>query len=197
MGILNTYPMPSNKHFDILAPHYDRLSAGLVDSRLFRLVDLPPGGRLLDAGGGTGRKSSPFTSIAAQIVVADVSMGMLKEAGGKPGIQAIKAPAEALPFPSDHFDRVLMVDALHHVYDQARAAQELWRVTRLGGRIVIEEPDIRRRAVKLIAFFERIALMRSRFLSPGEIEALFTNNQAVIRTEVEGPNAWIIVDKPG
>jgi len=44
----------------------------------------------------------------------------------------------------DHsFDRVLMVDALHHVVNQAETICELYRVLKPGGRLVIEEPDLR------------------------------------------------------
>ena len=41
----------------------------------------------------------------------------------------------------ESFERVIMVDALHHVYNHARAAAELWRFVKPGGRIVIEEEN--------------------------------------------------------
>ena len=59
-----------------------------------------------------------------------------------------------------------MVDALHHVIHQGQTAREMYRVLKPGGRIVIEEPDIRKFGVKLIAVAEKLLLMRSHFLSP-------------------------------
>ena len=68
-----------------------------------------------------------------------------------------------------------------------------------GGYLVIEEPDLRTFVVKLVALAEKLALMRSHFLAPLEIAALFDFPQAKVRieTEVDGFNAWVIVQKVG
>jgi len=47
--------MPHRTHFDFLAPFYDRVIRPADVSHLSRLAGLPCAGRLLDAGGGTGR----------------------------------------------------------------------------------------------------------------------------------------------
>lgn len=62
-----------------------------------------------------------------------------------------------------------MVDAYHHLADQARALQEMWRILAPGGRLIIEEPDIASFAVRLVALGERLLLMRSRFRSAEHI----------------------------
>jgi hypothetical protein len=46
-------------------------------------------------------------------------------------------------------------------------------VLRTGGRIVVEEPDIRHRLVKLIALVERLLRMHSRFYAPADLAQLF------------------------
>jgi hypothetical protein len=52
--------------------------------------------------------------------------------------------------------------------------------------------------VKLIAIAEKLALMRSRFLSPPAIAGLFRHPNARVRVETEKHNAWVIVEKePG
>jgi demethylmenaquinone methyltransferase/2-methoxy-6-polyprenyl-1,4-benzoquinol methylase len=66
-------------------------------------------------------------------------------------------------------------------------------VLKPGGRIVIEEPDIRTFAVKLIAIGETLLLMGSHFLKPDQIAALFPAGQT--RVEAQDATAWIIVDK--
>jgi demethylmenaquinone methyltransferase/2-methoxy-6-polyprenyl-1,4-benzoquinol methylase len=88
-----------------------------------------------------------------------------------------------------------MVDAMHHVCDQSKTAQELWRVIKPGGKIVIEEPNIQTRGVKLIALAEKLALMRSHFLSGQEILELFSSFPAVTEIHKEDHLVWVVVEK--
>ncbi|PKN91775.1 MAG: methyltransferase type 11 [Chloroflexi bacterium HGW-Chloroflexi-6] len=184
-----------NHHFDFIAPFYDR---AIPFSRLEKMVEvlaLPCEGRLLDAGGGTGRVASVLQPYLTEVVVADVSPGMLNQARAK-GLDALNAQTERLPFADNFFERILMVDALHHVIHQAETLGELYRILQPGGRLVVEEPDIRTFPVKLIAIAEKLALMRSHFLSPSEIAAFFPD-QAQVKIEIQDYNAWVIVQKPG
>jgi demethylmenaquinone methyltransferase/2-methoxy-6-polyprenyl-1,4-benzoquinol methylase len=187
--------MPLLDHFDLLAPFYDSLIQFQAAERLISMAGLPVAGLLLDAGGGTGRVSQTLTGQAGQIVVADISHKMLRQAAGKKGLKPVRAHTEALPFPSHAFDRIIMVDAFHHLIDQVQTAREMWRLLKPGGRILIEEPDIRTLAVKLVAIVEKVALMRSRFLSPARIASLFYFPHVRTQIKREGFNAWIVIDK--
>ncbi len=64
------------------------------------------------------------------------------------------------------------MDAFHHFADQPIALNELWRVLRPGGMLMIEEPDISHLSVKLIALLEKALLMQSTFLKSSELEYL-------------------------
>jgi demethylmenaquinone methyltransferase/2-methoxy-6-polyprenyl-1,4-benzoquinol methylase len=121
---------------------------------------------------------------------------MLAEALAKPGVFPVCTPSETLPFANGYFSRIIMVDALHHVINQQGTVDELWRVLAPGGVLVIEEPDVRVFGVKLIALAEKIALMRSHFLSPPRIVALFSDSKAKVRVERDGPIAFVIARKP-
>ena len=179
-------------HFDVIAPIFARANYSSLD-RMRELAALPVKGRLLDVGGGTGRVSSGLRADVDQIVVADVSMGMLKQSASSPGLQAVGGYSEALPFPDASFERIIMVDALHHVLDPAESAREMLRVLKPGGRIVIQEPDIKTFGVKLIAIAEKLLLMRSHFLNADSIAALFSNAKTNI--VLEDSSAWVIVEK--
>jgi demethylmenaquinone methyltransferase/2-methoxy-6-polyprenyl-1,4-benzoquinol methylase len=188
--------MPLFDHFSFIAPFYDRAIRLGEMNDFIRRAALPINGWLLDAGGGTGRVSNVLRDQAAHLVVADVSLGMLAQARQKGGLHTIAGETERLPFFSSSFDRIIMVDALHHVANHAQTAREMWRVLKPGGRIVIEELDVRTLIIKLVALGEKIALMRSHFITPPQIVALFSNTSAQSQIETEGYNAWIIIEKP-
>jgi demethylmenaquinone methyltransferase/2-methoxy-6-polyprenyl-1,4-benzoquinol methylase len=90
-----------------------------------------------------------------------------------------------------------MVDAFHHVCDQQQTAAELLRVLAPGGRLVVEEPNIETLTVKLIALAEKLALMRSHFLSPSAIAQMFRSLGAQVSihtTPDDRLNAWLVVE---
>ena len=182
-------------HFDFLAPFYEKVIPPAAIEAMLRELDPSPNCRLLDAGGGTGRVSGYLQEHVGSVVLADISMGMLREATLKEGLRPTCALTESMPFGEDFFDCVLVVDALHHVSDQAQTARELWRIIKPGGRIVIQEPDIRKFAVKLIAFAEKLALMRSHFLGGDAIAKLFPFENANVDVHTEDFNVWVVIKK--
>ena len=173
--------MPPLDHFAIIAPLYARVPYS-KKSLMSEAAELPVKGCLLDVGGGTGRVSFAIRDLVDEVVVADVSLGMLKKAPRtststlltvvSASLKPVCGGSESLPFADNSFERVItlaprcgcsagVVDALHHVIDQAESAREMFRVLKPGGVMVIEEPDIRTFGVKLIAIVEKLLLMRS------------------------------------
>ena len=171
-------------HFNLVARVYDRVFHFLGPERLMGLLQPQPSERILDIGGGTGRVTGTFGDDYV-VVVCDPSWGLLREARQKQ-MAACCGLAEQLPFADGAFDRVVMVDAFHHLCDQHVAAKETLRVLRPGGRLVIEEPDIRRWAVKWVALGERLLLMRSRFYSVADLARVFREAGARIVAIEEG-----------
>lgn len=182
-------------HFGFLAPFYENFIKPKSPDILTSHLDLPIKGSLLDVGGGTGRVSGFFNHQAEQVVIADLSEKMLLQSFGKDRLQPVCSHAEKLPFPDEYFERVIMVDALHHVCNQQETALELWRVLKPAGRIIIEEPDIKHWGVKLVALGEKIALMRSRFLAPAQIMNLYQGLTDSLQVYREGHIAWIVIQK--
>lgn len=184
-------------HFDMLAPWYDRLIHPPSDGRLALLLEADGQGLLLDAAGGTGRIAQSLAAGNCPIIVADGSLRMVRGARGKPGLLAVGALAEQLPFADGVFSRVIMVDALHHVADQPATLAELWRMVAPAGRLIIEEPDIRQPAVKLIALAEKLALMRSHFVSAEWIADQLSPMSPDIRMLREGNTCWVVARRDG
>ena len=181
-------------HFSSIAGLYDRLAQFRLTEPLASLLSLSPGQILLDAGGGTGRVAAALRSQVRRSVVADLSLAMVHRAAEK-DLESVCAPAERLPFASGTFDRIIMLDALHHVRDQAQTVSELWRVLSVGGRLVIVEPDIAQFAVKLIALVEKILLMRSHILSGRAIMALFEDLGTRPRLIYSDHNVIVLLEK--
>jgi ubiquinone/menaquinone biosynthesis C-methylase UbiE len=180
--------------FHALARHYERIFPYSGPAALLPLLDLHPGARLLDVGGGTARVATTLPADCTRVVL-DASLAMLRE-GHDRGVLRCAGLAERLPFPAASFDRCLFVDSLHHLADQRLAAQEALRVLRPGGIVVVEEPDVRHVAIKLIALGERLLGARSRFLSPADMARLFAAAGAAhIVVHEAGALAWVVATR--
>ena len=99
-------------------------------------------------------------------------------------------------FGDGRFNRILVVDALHHFCDQQEAIEDLLRVLKPGGRLVIEEPDINHKGVRILALIEKLLLMRSHFFAPEKIRDMIAGHGLSAAIENDGRyTAWIVVDK--
>ncbi|WP_231916131.1 class I SAM-dependent methyltransferase [Microbacterium karelineae] len=136
--------------FDQVAKRYDLTNIAMtfgLDAvwrrATTRAVAPQPGERILDLAAGTCRSSASLARSGAQVVAADFSPGMLAEGrrryGDVRGLSFVEADATALPFDDGEFDAVTMSYGLRNVNDPKKALAELARVTRPGGRIVINE----------------------------------------------------------
>lgn len=205
---MNRHPFPYQKqfeynasmptrvgHFNLLAPIYDRVISTPDPARLKEAADLPVAGRLLDAGGGTGRIAKLLTGSADQIVLADASRQMLTQAQTL-NLEGTTCFTQALPFPNGTFQRIITVDAYHHLSHQKESLKEFCRVLAPGGRLVIEEPDITLFPVKVLALAEKLALMQSHFDTAETIADSLERLGARVQIEREGHNVWVIADKP-
>jgi ubiquinone/menaquinone biosynthesis C-methylase UbiE len=178
-------------HFGLIAGLYNRAAPYTPPTKLLQTLDLHPNGVLLDAGGGTGRVAQALKTMVRKVVVLDSSRAMLRYAADK-GLEATCAPAEHLPFRSNSFSHIIMVDAYHHLANQRDAISEFWRVLAPGGIIVIIEPNIHKLVVKLIAIGEKLLLMRSLFVSPENIAAVLENPSMHVRVIFDETSVWVV-----
>jgi len=108
----------------------DEIEAGLVEER-------GKGGRVLEAGCGTGLILGRIIGKCPAAIGADLSMGMLLRARER-GLTVIQADVTALPFKDAAFDVTFSFKVLSHVESTDGALRELARVTRPGGYVLAE-----------------------------------------------------------
>ncbi|GGZ30305.1 hypothetical protein GCM10010387_24830 [Streptomyces inusitatus] len=114
-----------------------RAWVGLIASHVRR-----PAPRIIEIGSGTGVFSAAMARWieSSEVVAVDASEAMLAEARrhhAHPAVRYLRGEAESVPAAAGVFDLALMSRVIHHLPDRARAARELARVTRAGGRAVI------------------------------------------------------------
>lgn len=122
--------------------------------------------RVIDVGGGTGRATRVLD--APERIVVDAAGGMLEEAH-KHDLDGVRADAATLPFPDETVDAVVIVDALHHIADQAGALAEAERVLRPGGVLVCREFDRATVRGQALAAGEHLVGFDSEFFTPEEL----------------------------
>ena len=96
------------------------------------------GARILDAAGGTGRITVPLAKMGYSVTLCDISSGMLNVARRKlrregilDKVEIVEGNVNKLHFADESFDFVLCWDGM------IKAAKELIRVTKKGGKISI------------------------------------------------------------
>jgi ubiquinone/menaquinone biosynthesis C-methylase UbiE len=182
-------------HFNLFGPIYDWVFGKSTNHKILELADLAQEHRLLDAGGGQAGLLQRLSSITPHVVVADSAVKMLQKARQK-GLIVINAHLENLPFSQNNFDCIIMVDAFHHVEDQQKTLTELWRTLKPGGRLIIEEPNIKHWMVKIIALAEKLMLMRSHFRKPEELIMMCNfADEGYHDLQYDAGIAWVIIEK--
>jgi demethylmenaquinone methyltransferase/2-methoxy-6-polyprenyl-1,4-benzoquinol methylase len=149
--------------FAIVAPRYDLIndlqSLGLHrrwKRTLVKMAGVQPGDRALDVCCGTGDVAFALRRRGAEVTALDFSPAMLAIAeqraktspascrGGlrppqtpPPPVQFFRGDALHLPFPDQSFDIVTIAYGLRNLAGWERGLEEMWRVARPGGRLLV------------------------------------------------------------
>ena len=114
----------------------------LAERKRLALRWIPAGARaLLDAGCSWGYATRFFAARAASVAGIDLDAEAVAVARERyPSIDFQAAPLEAIPHPDEAFDVVLCLDVLEHVSDEQRSLDELFRVLRPDGVLILTTP---------------------------------------------------------
>ncbi len=183
--------------FKLVARIYDRIIKPKNEISWQKIIcDFGSDSILLDVGGGTGRIANSMEKCFRKIIIYDVSLPMLKETRNKNGnIERICGKVENLALEKNYFDAVIMVDTLHHVEDHQKAILAILNALKPGGTFILEEPDIRKFPVKLIAIMEKLLLMRSHFLKPDQIINWIDKKKFDVNLFEEENNYFVVIKR--
>ncbi len=165
--------------FDILAPVYNRFSKLLfseVRDDIIKKMDFEPEDKILDVGGGTGAFLEKILrrEPEIQVVLLDSSKSMIEESKITDSI--VQGKACRNPFSKNSFDYVLCTDALHHFANKKKSVQEMMRIVKPGGTIIIFDMNAKSPVTQLIKLGEKILGEPSEFFTPEELSSLFDDN---------------------
>ncbi len=121
------YDRRRNKGYHVLL---DELEAGFVRQQI-------RGRMILDAGCGTGLVSAHLKAVFPRIIGGDLSSGMLRRAAAR-GQTVVQADLTALLFQSGAFDGLFSFKVLAHVPRLKNALEEMARVVKPGGGLILE-----------------------------------------------------------
>ncbi|MCB1857459.1 MAG: bifunctional demethylmenaquinone methyltransferase/2-methoxy-6-polyprenyl-1,4-benzoquinol methylase UbiE [Gammaproteobacteria bacterium] len=142
--------------FDSVASRYDLMNdlMSMGIHRLWKriaveLAGIRPGQRVLDLASGTGDLAARFAGLAGPqglVIMSDINAAMLQQGrdrmvdrGFLGNLAYAQINAENIPFPDQCFDCISIGFGLRNVTDKQRALQEMQRVLKPGGRVLILE----------------------------------------------------------
>jgi len=139
----------SSKYFQAIAGQWDQIRSGYfgeaVRDTAIAKAYLRPEMTAADIGAGTGFMAAGLAPLVQKVHAVDGSAAMLdvakKNLGDFNNIEYHEADGAHLPFADASLDAVFANMYLHHTSDPLAAIQEMVRVLRPGGRLVITDMD--------------------------------------------------------
>lgn len=104
--------------------------------------DRAAGKRVLDVGCGNGYVLSQYARHGAEVHGVDLTETALTLSRRRFALRGLKGDfrltdGDHLPYPDDYFDIACSMGVLHHVDNPQPMIQEMWRVLRPGGEIIL------------------------------------------------------------
>ncbi len=162
---------------------------------LFELLTPKKGETLLDAGCGTGVFTINLLRMGVRVAGLDISLPMLKRASNKAPpylFHATTGDMRHLPFRDNSFEKVISVTAIEFIEDGLAPVQELFRVTKPGGVVVVATLNSlspwayqrKREAEKAPSSIFRDVFFRS----PEELLSLAPASHGIVKTAIHFEN---------
>ena len=137
----------TKEHFNETAGDYNNSSDGKFVEGMYDVlveeIEKSESGKILDVGCGNGNLFTLLPENKYELYGVDFSQNMIIEAKSKCKNATFSvADAEMLPFDDDSFDIVVCNASFHHYIHPDRVLEEMHRVLKDGGKLLIGDPYI-------------------------------------------------------
>ena len=141
--------MTSKNYFDQVAGQWDEMRSNFfsetVREKAYAVAGVAAGGQAADIGAGTGFMTEGLVQLGLRVICVDQSAQMLATLMAKFGdsglVDCRQGEGESLPIADASLDYVFANMYLHHVESPLAAIQEMMRLLKPGGRLVITDLD--------------------------------------------------------
>jgi SAM-dependent methyltransferase len=103
-------------------------------------LDAVPDGRLLEVGCGAGKTLAYLQSLGWRAVGTDLD-GEAVAVAASLGVDARHGALEALAFPANNFDAVVVKHVIEHLPDPRATLREIRRILKPGGTLIVLTPN--------------------------------------------------------
>jgi ubiquinone/menaquinone biosynthesis C-methylase UbiE len=148
-------------------------------------TDVRPNDTILDIGGNTGKITEAYSNNCKEVVVLEPKRNVIEYGRShRPNIKFIEGETENIPLPDAYFDKVAASASFHHFSDQDIALEEMRRVLKPDGKIIILEIDPNTPRGKRLKFCETLFHTGAKLYQPSQLsKKIEEHNLQVLSTD--------------
>ncbi|NMB28133.1 MAG: class I SAM-dependent methyltransferase [Tissierellia bacterium] len=172
------------KKFDRVFKHYDKFIELFNLNKMDEIKDvleLQGDEVVLDIGGGTGRLADYLSKNCQIVYVLDESKGMLSKVKANTKVLPILGNALDTIFDSNSADVVIMSDVLHHIKDQKKLIEEIYRILKKDGKLIILDFEKKHIKIRILRVFEYILFGKLYFRTSKEVINLIKDKLTITK----------------
>ena len=172
------------KKFDRVFKHYDKFIELFNLNKMDEIketLELQGDEVVLDIGGGTGRLAEYLSQDCQVVYVLDESKGMLSKVKANIKVLPILGNALDTTFDSNSVDVVIMSDVLHHIKNQKKLIEEIYRILKKDGKLVILDFEKKHIKIRILRVFEYILFGKLYFRTSKEVINLIKNKFTIAK----------------
>jgi ubiquinone/menaquinone biosynthesis C-methylase UbiE len=133
-------------------------------------VDIRSDDVILDIGGNTGKVTEAYSNNCKEVIVLEPKRNVVEYGKSRrPNIKFVEGEAENIPLPDAYFDKVVASASFHHFSDHDKALEEMKRVLKPDGKIIILEIDPNTRRGERLKFCETVFHTGAKLYQPAQL----------------------------